>query len=126
MDKIYEEVAHDSEILNLSYSREVNGKLLWCKLYFWCSDLSGVQYLATASRDRMIHIFSNVESHYQPIQSIPDHSAAVTAVGFTWTGDRLQLLSAGADKSIVFHGMGKDEVSGKLNLWIKDKWKLYS
>ena len=33
MDKIYEEVAHDSEILNLSYSREIDGKqcstLLW-------------------------------------------------------------------------------------------------
>ncbi len=71
-----------------------------------------MQYLATASRDRMIHIFSNVETHYQPIQSIPDHSAAVTAVNFTWGSERLQLLSAGADKSIVFHAMGRDEVSG--------------
>ncbi len=26
MDKIYEEVAHDSEILNLAYSREIDGK----------------------------------------------------------------------------------------------------
>lgn len=25
MDKIYEEVAHDSEILNLAYSREMDG-----------------------------------------------------------------------------------------------------
>lgn len=58
----------------------------------------------------MIHIFSNVENTYQPIQSLPDHSAAVTAVGFTGNKDKLQLLSAGADKSILFHAVDKDEV----------------
>ena len=114
MDKIYEEVAHDSEILNLAYSKEIDGKqAVWLSIqkYEKLAFLSGVHYLATASRDRMIHIFSNIETHYHPIQSIPDHSAAVTAVRFTLDSDRFQLLSAGADKSIVFHAMGKDEVS---------------
>lgn len=73
--------------------------------------ISGLQFLATASRDRMVHVFTSVENSYQPVQSLPDHSAAVTAIGFTKLEDRLQLLSSGADKSIIFHAMEKNEVS---------------
>lgn len=115
MDKVYEEVAHDAEILSLSYSNDVDGKTaLSCKCFKLAMFFSspGVQFLATASRDRMVHIFSkHGENSYQPLQSLPDHSAAVTAVGFTGSQDRLQLLSSGADKSILFHMMEKDDVS---------------
>lgn len=116
MDKIYEEVAHDSEILAVSYSKDVDGKLLSLLCQRQLSDMmvpiSGLQYLASASRDRMVHVFTNTEDGYQPLQSLPDHSAAVTAVGFTVSEDTLQLLSCGADKSIIFHTLGKNEVSG--------------
>ena len=58
----------------------------------------------------MVHIFqcSPGQSGYQPVQSLPDHSAAVTAVKFAPSKDSgLQLLSSGADKSIIFHTLEK-------------------
>lgn len=59
----------------------------------------------------MVHIFTTTDSSYQPIQSLNDHSAAVTAVKFVLNKDGgLQLLSSGADKSIIFHSM--EEVGG--------------
>ena len=42
MDQLYKIEAHDSEVLSLEYSRPE----------------SGVRLLASASRDRLIHIFS--------------------------------------------------------------------
>jgi WD40 repeat protein len=81
-----------------------------CALDVMLSIISGMQFLATGSRDRMVHVFSNVEDGYTPVQSLPDHSAAVTAIGFTVSEDGLQLLSSGADKSIIFHLMEKNEV----------------
>lgn len=94
MDKVYEEVAHDAEVLSLAFSKE----------------REGVYYLASASRDRMVHIFTNNgTSGYEPIQSLPDHSASVTAVSFASCKDQqLQLLSSGADKSILYHVLDKD------------------
>ena len=70
----------------------------------------GDQFLASASRDRMVHIFQCVPGQmgYQHVQSLPDHSAAVTAVKFAPSKDSgLQLLSSGADKSIIFHSLEK-------------------
>ena len=69
----------------------------------------GDQFLASASRDRMVHIFQCPPSQmdYQHAQSLPDHSAAVTAVKFAPSKDSsgLQLLSSGADKSVIFHSL---------------------
>ena len=66
---------------------------------------AGSQYLASGSRDRMVHVFSSSEnsSGYVPIQSLPDHSASVTAVSFFNNNQDLQLLSGGADKSVLYH-----------------------
>ena len=36
MDKIYDEVAHDSEILSLTYSSEVEGKYMYCRCMINC------------------------------------------------------------------------------------------
>lgn len=58
----------------------------------------------------MVHIFMcpPSESDYQPVQSLPDHSAAVTAIKFAPSKDSgMQLLSSGADKSIIFHSLEK-------------------
>lgn len=58
----------------------------------------------------MIHIFSTRENDYEPLQSLPDHSASVTAVEFTGGPGGLQLLSCGADKSVIYHTLKRDEV----------------
>lgn len=42
----------------------------------------GVKLLASASRDRLIHIF-NVEKNYSLEQTLNDHSGSITAVKFT-------------------------------------------
>lgn len=49
--------------------------------------LTGVKLLASASRDRLIHIF-NLEKNYSLEQTLNDHSASITAVKFTGTGDK--------------------------------------
>ena len=72
-------------------------------------------YMASASRDRMVHVFSSRASRsgYEPIQSVPDHSASVTAISFTTNKEQeLQLLSCGADKSVLYHVL--DKVPGSL------------
>uniref|UniRef100_A0A3B5M1N2 WD repeat domain 62 n=1 Tax=Xiphophorus couchianus TaxID=32473 RepID=A0A3B5M1N2_9TELE len=74
--------AHDSEVLCLEFSPLS----------------SGVKLLASASRDRLIHIF-NQEKNYNLQQTLNDHSASITAVKFTGEGG-VQLVSCGADKSI--------------------------
>lgn len=41
-----------------------------------------MKLLASASRDRLIHIF-NLEQNYSLEQTLNDHSASITAVKFT-------------------------------------------
>lgn len=47
--------------------------------------VSGVKLLASASRDRLIHVF-NLERNYSLEQTLSDHSASITAVKFTGEG----------------------------------------
>ncbi len=62
----------------------------------------------------MIHVFANQAATYEPIQSLPDHSASVTAVKFASPNNTsVQLLSSGADKSIIFHTMEEEKVRRK-------------
>ncbi|CAF3738584.1 unnamed protein product [Rotaria sp. Silwood1] len=82
-------VAHDNEILSIDYGQ-----------------LADTSY----SRDRLIHIF-DVSKDYQLITTLDDHSGAVTAIRFTVspiTSD-LQLISCGADKSLIFRSISKNE-----------------
>lgn len=51
--------------------------------------VSGVKLLASASRDRLIHIF-NLEKNYSLEQTLNDHSASITAVKFTGIRDEYQ------------------------------------
>ncbi|XP_037033889.1 uncharacterized protein LOC119072719 isoform X2 [Bradysia coprophila] len=79
--------AHDSEVLCLEYTSEkIDRKLL-----------------ASASRDRLIHIF-DVENSYQILQTLDDHSSSITSVKFIAgiSGSAFQMVSCGADKSIIF------------------------
>lgn len=59
--------------------------------------VSGVKLLASASRDRLIHIF-NLEKNYSLEQTLNDHSASITAVKFTGNYKRMM--------SLLEHGRG--------------------
>ena len=86
MDEICKIEAHDAEVLSLEYTK--------------CSSRGGGQYLASASRDRLIHTF-DATADYTFLQTLGDHSSSITAVRFLQTQDGLQMLSCGADKSII-------------------------
>jgi len=62
---------------------------------------AGVQLLATGSRDRLVHIF-DIDHDYSLVQTLDDHSSAITAVRFTELDSQLMMLSCGADKSLLF------------------------
>ena len=57
--------------------------------------------MATASRDRLVHIF-DIDHDYGLVQTLDDHSSAITAVRFTELDSQLMMLSCGADKSLLF------------------------
>lgn len=59
--------------------------------------------LASSSRDRLIHIF-DAKKNYELIQTLDDHSAAITATRFCYNQIEKQfyLISCGSDKSIIF------------------------
>ncbi|KAL5008973.1 hypothetical protein ScPMuIL_014554 [Solemya velum] len=77
--------AHDAEVLCLEYS----------------SVKTGPRLLATASRDRLLHVF-DVEQNYGLLQTLDDHSSSITAVKFVDNDEQLKMLSCGADKSVLF------------------------
>lgn len=77
--------AHDSEVLCLEYTNDKIEKRL----------------LASASRDRLIHVF-DVENNYRILQTLDDHSSSITSVKFIGSGLTFQMISCGADKSIIF------------------------
>ncbi|KAK2583707.1 hypothetical protein KPH14_009627 [Odynerus spinipes] len=84
--------AHDAEVLCLEYSR------------FSRYSVETPRLLASASRDRLIHVF-NVDQGYNFSQTLDDHSSSITAVRFfnqTNQSNQLQMVSCGADKSIIF------------------------
>ncbi|XP_062328210.1 WD repeat-containing protein 62 isoform X2 [Osmerus eperlanus] len=85
MDELQRIEAHDSEVLCLEFSP---------------TD-TGISLLASASRDRLIHIF-NMEKNYTLEQTVYDHSASITAIKFTGVSPEVRMVSCGADKSIYF------------------------
>ncbi|XP_063168590.1 WD repeat-containing protein 62 [Candoia aspera] len=101
--------AHDSEVLCLEYSKPE----------------TGLSLLASASRDRLIHVL-NVGSNYKLEQTLDDHSSAITAVKFTGN-DHVQMISCGADKSIYFRSAQKvgDGISFIRSHHVAEKTTLY-
>ncbi|KAK4506775.1 hypothetical protein PRZ48_000508 [Zasmidium cellare] len=74
--------AHSAEVLDLvSFER------------------AGVQYLASASRDRTVQLFVCRDGILDLIQTMDEHAGAVTGLLLSRDGD--QLLSCSADRSIV-------------------------
>lgn len=56
--------------------------------------------IASASRDRLIHVFALSPGKFRLMQTLDDHSSSITSVSFFDRGSRL--ISCGADKSIIF------------------------
>ncbi|XP_075219511.1 WD repeat domain 62 isoform X2 [Lycorma delicatula] len=84
--------AHDAEVLCLEYSQSRG-------LQEPVQDSHN--FLASASRDRLIHVF-DVDQDYNFVQTLDDHSSSITAVRFLHSHNQLQMISCGADKSIIF------------------------
>ncbi|XP_048340121.1 mitogen-activated protein kinase-binding protein 1 isoform X2 [Sphaerodactylus townsendi] len=77
--------AHDSEILCLEYSKPE----------------TGLKLLASASRDRLIHVL-DAGKDYSLQQTLDEHSSSITAVKFAANDGKVRMISCGADKSIYF------------------------
>jgi len=93
--KSFEEIckieAHDSEIMSLKFA--------------------GDRFLASASRDRLIHLF-DVDNNFEFLTTVDEHSSCVTSVDFLTNGDEDVLISSGADKSIISRKVVYDNDGG--------------
>eukprot|EP00775_Hariotina_reticulata_P013699 gene13699-13821_t len=78
--------AHDDEVLCLDYSSLGS---------------DGSFLAASGSRDSLIHIY-DAQHGFELLETLDDHSAAVTAVKFVSHG----LISVGGDRSIIFRALG--------------------
>ncbi|XP_047193722.1 mitogen-activated protein kinase-binding protein 1 isoform X4 [Scophthalmus maximus] len=85
MEEIMNVQAHDSEILCLEFSKPE----------------TGLQLLATASRDRLIHVL-DAGREYSLVQTLDEHSSSITAVRFAANEGKVRMISCGADKSVYF------------------------
>ncbi|XP_076129338.1 mitogen-activated protein kinase-binding protein 1-like [Alosa pseudoharengus] len=85
MEEILKVDAHDAEILCLEYSKPE----------------TGLRLLATAGRDRLIHVL-NAEEDYSLLQTLDEHSSSITAVRFAAADGKVKMISCGADKSVYF------------------------
>ncbi|XP_040574255.1 uncharacterized protein Wdr62 isoform X3 [Lepeophtheirus salmonis] len=97
MDEICKIEAHDAEVLCLEYCGPIENS-------------KGKYLLASASRDRLIHIF-NATRDYNFLTTLDDHSSSITAVKFL-PSPYIQMVSCGADKSIIFRDINVDKQKG--------------
>ncbi|XP_033269872.1 WD repeat-containing protein 62 isoform X4 [Orcinus orca] len=109
MDELVKVEAHDAEVLCLEYSKPE----------------TGLSLLASASRDRLIHVL-NVEKNYNLEQTLDDHSSSITAIKFAGHKD-IQMISCGADKSIYFRSaqQGSDGLHFVRTHHVAEKTTLY-
>ncbi|KAG9510263.1 Mitogen-activated protein kinase-binding protein 1 [Fragariocoptes setiger] len=113
-DELCNIAAHDSEVLCLEYSDP--------------SKYDGYSYLASSSRDKLIHIF-DVARNYAFVQTIDDHTSSITAVKFVKilhqnsqeSIDNLKLISCGADCNIIFRRAIKSPEEGHLNFALEQR-----
>lgn len=98
MEELLKVEAHNAEILCLEYSKPgtgecVSDECVWLGVhviqdeYVWL--LIGLKLLATASRDRLIHVL-DADNDYSLVQTLDEHSSSITAVRFA--GEPLESL----------------------------------
>jgi len=99
MDELCKIEAHDAEVLCLEYSLGSGSR-----------ESTAASYLASASRDRLIHVF-NAGKNYGFLTTLDDHSSSITAVRFLpgQNADGIQMVSCGADKSIIFRDVNTEQ-----------------
>ena len=113
MDEMCKIEAHDAEVLCLEYSDPVQVP----------STKKSKSLLASASRDRLIHVF-NSSRDYSFLNTLDDHSSSITAIrflnrqnssqqnkdkeGYKQLPTNIQMVSCGADKSIIFRDISLD------------------
>ncbi|KAK2657454.1 hypothetical protein Ddye_010506 [Dipteronia dyeriana] len=98
--------AHDAEILSLNFS------LPSTKDFISEEVMDNQYFLASGGKDRTIHIY-DVKRKFDLVESIDDHSAAVTSVKFTCNGRKI--LSCSADRSLVFRDFSITDNSYKIS-----------
>uniref|UniRef100_A0A673M574 Mitogen-activated protein kinase binding protein 1 n=1 Tax=Sinocyclocheilus rhinocerous TaxID=307959 RepID=A0A673M574_9TELE len=108
MEEILDVQAHDSEILCLEYSKPE----------------TGLKLLATASRDRLIHVL-DADREYGLLQTLDEHSSSITAVRFATNDGKVRMISCGADKSIYFRTAQKEGTAFTRTHHIVRKTTLY-
>ncbi|XP_044261628.1 mitogen-activated protein kinase-binding protein 1 isoform X1 [Tribolium madens] len=90
MREMYKIEAHDAEVLCLEY----------------CGVESDLNLMSSASRDRLLHVF-DVRHGYEFLQTLDDHSSSITAVRFLTNQRNIQMVSCGADKSLIFRSLSE-------------------
>jgi WD40 repeat protein len=88
--------AHDSDILCLDYTGKEPAESR--------SEKVSKLYLATGSRDRLIHIF-DADHDYNIVTTIEDHSSSVNDLTFVRMNGDNKLISCSSDKSFIFRSM---------------------
>ncbi|KAJ3154158.1 hypothetical protein HDU86_004700 [Geranomyces michiganensis] len=88
--------AHDGEVLAIDFSEDFDGRNF---------------YMATASRDRCVHVYDG-KHEFDVSATLEGHTAAVTCVRFADAGRKL--ITCGADKSLNFRQIGE---RGRLDEW---------
>eukprot|EP01034_Spumella_vulgaris_P023932 gene23932-30216_t len=108
-------IAHAAEILTMHYSPplvSVDAGRNWTvdidPTAIRSPEDEPMVLLATAGRDRLIHVF-NASMQYSPIDTLDHHSSSVTIVRFT--SDGRKLISCGGDKNMVFSGVNGPEIT---------------
>ena len=110
MDEMVKIEAHDAEVLCLEYSQA-------CSVP---NSKKTKSLLASASRDRLIHVF-NATRDYGFLSTLDDHSSSITAIRFLGSrppvagsdpavaANQMQMVTCGADKSIIFRDITLDD-----------------
>ena len=121
MQLVHSVQAHSAEILTLSFSPPLVTYDQGRTWVVYTGDEEEVEdsspihkddllvLLATAGRDRLIHVFNANHPQYTPIDTLDHHSSSVTTARFTSDGKRL--ISCGGDKTIVFHAVNGPSIS---------------
>ncbi|CAK9113574.1 WD repeat-containing protein 62, partial [Durusdinium trenchii] len=91
-----EATLHSAEVMSIVFS----------PLMTFGTDTKPVQLMATASRDRLVHVFDVSVQPFAKLQTLKNHSGIVTALRFSMDGRKL--LSTGGDKTIVLSDVVQD------------------
>ena len=120
MTQIHSTQAHAGEVLTLHYSPPIRplSDGTWTVDFVHSlngeeedeikEDSSSLVLLASAGRDRLVHVF-NASKGYKPMSTLNNHSSAVTVVRFTPDGTRL--LSCGGDRTMVFNSVRGTDIT---------------